>query len=206
VVLAVAEDRGPVRLRIPQGEVLIAPTGWTRLIERRRSPAAIAHRIELLETELRRVRRELDASRLDEAQSAFWQRWCTFYERRLEAERALLARQNGPPAGYEVGGAVTRDGETWFEIVRVNGKSVTVAAPGIAEGYKHPLRYDCIRARLSAAEWRAAAKEQDVLAWRLLQPPPSAGGAEPPAAPPRGRPGAARGAGRSAQGRTKTGP
>lgn len=175
------------------------------MVENRRSPAATARRVELLEAELRRVRRELDQSRPDEEQIAFWQRWCTFYERRLDSERALLAQLTGVPADFEAGGAVTRDGETWFEIVRVNGKSVTVAIPGVAEGYRHPLRYDRIRDRLSATEWRTAAKERDVLAWRLLQAPP-AGGGKAGAAPLHGRTVAGRGAGRSARGRTKRRP
>lgn len=98
--------------------------------ERRLTAPAIHRRIEELEAELRRQQRF--AEQMAGKDTTRIQRWIWFYENRLAFERALLAAipQEAQPltrADLQKGGAIRYNG-VWFEIRRVNPKTVSIQA------------------------------------------------------------------------------
>lgn len=94
-----------------------------------------------------------------------WNRWYAFYELRLEYERALLAAATPLPLDQEdqvmleKGGGVSYGGK-WYEIKRVNKKSVTILGWLYPSGTWRAPREE-IRQVVSKTQWQDMIKERD---------------------------------------------
>lgn len=152
--------------------------------ERRERPDAIYRRIERLEADERGFQRTLQtlekADGFEETTLAAlprvmqrYQRWLEFVGNRLAYERALYEASGGIAVEkkglpLEKGGAVT-DGRTWWPVVRVNKKSVTITDWLGIEGFEYRLTLDSIKHALTKTEWEAADKRRTVTGWRVVQ-------------------------------------
>lgn len=154
----------------------------TRHAERRYTTEQLYARVGMLEVARRRHEREAMAA-LEKGSgraaldAARWHnRHIEFIDRRLElARHALVLAEN--EAGdnvedsvaarlalqVEVGGAVSEDGlsgETpiWFEVVRVNKKTLTVRGWPHVPQMTHKFKREKVKQVLSPAEWKSAEK------------------------------------------------
>ena len=171
-----------------------------RRAERRYTAEQLTGRIGLLEVAQRRHRRREAEHReqlavnpfdRDAGNGADWnRRMMAFLDRRIAYARQLLEEAEAAAAGdvaasvaarraleIEVGGAVsdsTPGGDTafWYQVVRVNAKTVTVCGWPHVPQMTHRFKRDRIKQTMTAADWAAAWKQVYGPAMRIV------GGAE----------------------------
>lgn len=146
-----------------------------RHAERRYTAEQLTSRIGMLEVSLRGYERHL-AERLTAGQADWNRRMRAFTEKRLAYARELLAEAEAEAGGdvtrsvaarlalaIEVGGGVSTDPpndshDTWYEVVRVNPKTVTVCYWLGVKSLSYRLKREAIKQTMTAAEWTAAEK------------------------------------------------
>lgn len=130
--------------------------------QRRERPDVIFRRITALETDERKYERELAVENRSEASRWHWERWLWFVQGRLEFERALFSAVKGDDTLVHIetmkaGGAV-RYTHTWYPIVRVNKKTVTINHWLGVPRLEYLLKRDDIDEYMSPDDWKAATK------------------------------------------------
>lgn len=126
--------------------------------QRLASPPVIARRIASLQTTRRQWQR-LNIQHRDAGQdTATSQRWLEHIETRIAYETALLETSGGIPADaapLEIGGAIKFIGQ-WYEIVRVNKKTVTIKGWFGHDDWTYLVDKTEIKLTLTAAEYSSA--------------------------------------------------
>lgn len=136
----------------------------------------LTSRIGMLETALRGYKRRLGEEGLSAGRQDWNRRMCAFTEKRLAYARELLAEAEAAAAGdvansvaarlalaIEAGGGVSTDPpggryDYWYEVVRVNPKTVTVCYWLGIKSMTYRLKREAIKRTMTAAEWAAAEK------------------------------------------------
>lgn len=134
--------------------------------KKREMPSVVFRRIKELEANERKFERELareNESKTPHPASVWhWERWLWFTRGRLAYERALFQEVKGEEAlptiaELEKGGAV-RFGATYYPIIRVNRKTVTVKHWLGVEKLTYPIPRDKIDHYLPPQQWEEATK------------------------------------------------
>ena len=147
-----------------------------RHAERRYTADQLTSRIGMLEASLRGYERRLGEEGLSAGRQDWNRRMRAFTEKRLAYARELLAEAEVEAGGdvthsvaarlalaIEVGGGVSTDPpdspyDTWYEVVRVNPKTVTVCYWLGVKSLTYRLKREEIKRTMTADEWATAEK------------------------------------------------
>lgn len=133
-------------------------------MKRKEAPGAIYRRIEKLEADKRRMEREYTG----ETRAA----WVWFFDNRLAFERALYEASGGIAAAalaFEVGGGVCYRGWSWYEVKKVNKKTITIKGWLGSDNMTYKLSLDEVKGAMSKEEWATCEKVRAGTGWQVKQ-------------------------------------